>query len=151
MSLWNNFLLLDNRNFDFFQVHKTTIQVAEWLFKVIFCLLTSPKFELGDVDVSNGRQSLGTHLLPLDQPKMQLGWNRKSDVSRARMPLSTYFGPLDQPKMRCLKGSHGTLNANSASWPSQNATWLMSTKRCFKGSPDTLNSFSASRSAQHST
>ena len=43
--------------------------------KVIFCLLTSPEFHFGDVEkamFSKGRQSLGTRLLPIDQPKMRL-------------------------------------------------------------------------------
>jgi len=33
-----------------FQVDKATIQVVEWLSKVIFCLLTSPKFDFGEVE-----------------------------------------------------------------------------------------------------
>jgi len=33
-----------------FQIYKANIQVVEWHLKVIFCLLTSPKFDLDEVD-----------------------------------------------------------------------------------------------------
>ena len=41
---------LTHRICDFFQVDKEKIQVVEWLTKVIFCNLTSPKFDFGEVE-----------------------------------------------------------------------------------------------------
>ena len=35
---------LTNRNCHFFEVDKATIEMAEWHLKVIFCLLTTPKY-----------------------------------------------------------------------------------------------------------
>ena len=66
--------------------------------------------------------TLKSHFLPLDKPKIRLCWGRESDVSCGRQALGTnYF----------------------SSWPAQNAKWVKSRKRCFKGSHVTLNSFSA--------
>ena len=41
---------LTNQNFYDFQVDKTTIEVAKWHLKGIFRLLTSPKFDIGEVE-----------------------------------------------------------------------------------------------------
>ena len=44
------FCFLTNKNCDFIQVDKTTIQGTKWNLKVIFCLLTSAKLDFGDVE-----------------------------------------------------------------------------------------------------
>ena len=63
-----------------------------------------------------GCKELRAHFLPLYQPKMRFRWSRKSDVSSCRMSLWSLFLLLD----------HVTLNSFSASWQSQNATFLRS-------------------------
>ena len=44
-----------------------------------------------------------------------------------------------QVEKRYFKGTHVTLNSNSASSPSKNDTWVSSEKRCFKDSNGILN------------
>ena len=49
MELSSHFLLLDLAENATFQVDKATIQVVERHLKVIFCLLTSFKFDLDEI------------------------------------------------------------------------------------------------------
>jgi len=44
------FYFLTNRKWEFFQFDKATIQVVEWHLKVIFCILTTPKFVFGEIE-----------------------------------------------------------------------------------------------------
>jgi len=78
-------------------VDKATIQVAEWNLKVIFYLLTIPKFDFGDVEKAmffKWSPITGNFVFfSLTNPKCYLG----------------------EVKKRCLKGSHVTLNSFSAS------------------------------------
>ena len=72
--------------------------MVEWDLKVIFCIFTSPKFNLGEAERSTfqvvaKRWKLIFFLLT--NLKCNLVEVKKGDVSRSRIALSTYFGPVD--------------------------------------------------------
>jgi len=49
-------------------------------------------------DDSSGRQSLGTHYLPLDQSKIRLGWSRERYVQGVACHFELFSGFLTIPK-----------------------------------------------------
>jgi len=84
--------------------------VVEWLLNVIFCFLTCTKFDFGEFEKAMFpvvAKHFATNFLPLDQPKMRLGWVEKA----------------------MFQGLNFILNTFSACWPSENATWVRSRKR----------------------
>ena len=70
MTLWSHFLLPDQPKMRLFQGDKKTIQAVKWNL---------------------------SHFLPLDKPKIRLWWGRESDVLCGRQALGTHFLPIDQP------------------------------------------------------
>ena len=105
------------------------------LLEVIFCFLTNRKWRLKSIKWQF-MMSNGSHFLSLEKPKIRLWWGRENDVSSGRPALGTHFLPLVQPKMRIGWSrksviSEGRISQNSfsASWPTQNATWLRSRER----------------------
>ena len=110
------FCLLTNRKCEFFQVDKATIQVH---IKVTFCIMSSQKNDFRDVEkamfhvVANQWELI---FFPLTSPK--------SDSSKVEKAM--------------FQGAHVTLNSYSASWLTQNATWVRLKKRCLKVSHGTL-------------
>jgi len=76
--------------------------VVEWHLKVIFCLMTSKKFDFGEVEKAMF-QVVARHweiiFFALTSPKCDLCEFEKV-ISSARVALSTYFRPLDLPEMR---------------------------------------------------
>ena len=95
-----------------------------------FLPLGKPKFRLWcqESDVLSGRQSLGTHFLPLTSPKCDLGNVEKAMFQMFSCHFEFIFGLLANPKCywvrskkRCFKVSHGTLNLFWAPRIAQNA------------------------------
>ena len=64
------FCFLINRKCDFFQADKKTIRAVKWNL---------------------------SHFLRLDKRKIRLWWGRESDVLCGRQALGTHFLPIDQP------------------------------------------------------
>ena len=108
--------------------------------KSYFLLLTSPKFNFGEVEKSifqvvTSHRELIFFLLTI--PKCNLGEVEKA-MLRARMSLWTHFRPLDNPKIR-LGWVRETNVSRTRIAPatifglltSLNATWLNSIKRLF--------------------
>ena len=60
---------------DFYHVDKATIQVVELHLKVIFCLLTYPKFNFGEVEKAMIQVDAGNseHIYFLANPKWDMG------------------------------------------------------------------------------
>ena len=87
---------LTNRKSDFFQVHKSIIQVVQWHLKIIFCLLKRQKFDLGEVEKAMN-QLFARYL--------------KVILVQSTAQIATFVNS----RKRCFKESHVILNAFSAS------------------------------------
>ena len=95
------FYLLTSPKFDFGEVEKALFQMFAKHWGIIYFLLTNPKCDLCEVKKAMF-QGLACHF----ELTFGLLANPKCDLdeSKARMALSTYFEPLGQPKVLYFKG-----------------------------------------------
>ena len=129
-------------------------QVVARHWELIFFLLTSPKFELGEVEkpIFQGFACYIELIFGvLTIPKWDLVEFEKQMFQDIAWHLQLIFGLWNCPKCKfgefvkaTFVAVQDTENSFPASWPAQNAISLKSKKRCFKLSNGTVKSFSTS-------
>jgi len=133
----------------FVEFEKAMIQVVKCHFQVFFCFLTNRNcdFFKSKSDDSRGRIALKIHIRLLTSPKFDFGDVEKVMfqvvANHWELIFFLFTGrkyDLCEVEKAMFQGSHVTLNSFSASWSTQYATWVRSKKRCFKVSHD-LNLF----------